>query len=458
MHKSIIGALIVLLVALSGALVFVSTAALRYKKEAETKPKVVEYTANQKSFLTLEDTAGESRSLFENRRNELIAGKQSFIEADLEAMRITLYEEGAVRDVFPIVSKGRDGSWWETPTGRYSVLGKEAQHFSSIGRVWMPWSVQFYGNFFIHGWPHHEDGTPVPPSYSGGCIRLANDDAEKVFAFAGKNMPILVLDADSNPVMKPALEAVRADLSVPALGAAAAIVTDLDTGALLLDKKSDEKMPVASLAKLMTATVASELIYLGRSVAIAPEMLRDAIQSYPLEVGKKYLSFDLLYPLLMESSNGSARALAAMIGEKYFVAQMNKKAETLGMRESVFVDPAGIGEENMSTLRDLAKLGKYILEKRRFIFDISRGKVYDVFGPTPLSSIKNFNEFAAEPALLGVKNGKTDAAKETLLTVWRLKDKRGTERTVMIAVLGSLDRAADAATLRGWLQTDFGLY
>src|SRR5882724_9446532 len=114
-------------------------------------------------------------------KDDFISQKESFIEADLTAMQLSVYENGAVVKQVPILTKGRPGSWWETPAGLYQVQNKETNHFSSFGHVYMPWSMDFQGNFFIHGWPYEPDGTPVSSAYSGGCIRLATDDAEKLY-------------------------------------------------------------------------------------------------------------------------------------------------------------------------------------------------------------------------------------------------------------------------------------
>ncbi|PIP46640.1 MAG: hypothetical protein COX15_00070, partial [Candidatus Colwellbacteria bacterium CG23_combo_of_CG06-09_8_20_14_all_42_19] len=83
------------------------------------------------------------------------------------------YEKGVFVNEFAILSKGKEGSWWETPAGLYKVQSKEKEHFSSFGRVYQPWSMAFQGNFFIHGWPYYPGGRAVESTYSGGCIRLA---------------------------------------------------------------------------------------------------------------------------------------------------------------------------------------------------------------------------------------------------------------------------------------------
>jgi len=390
-------------------------------------------------------------------KNSYIAEKKKFVLVDLRAMTLTLYGENGTSTEFKVLTKGRDGSWWETPSGNYSVVTKETNHFSSVGKVWQPWSIQFYGNFFIHGWPYYPGGSPVPQGYSGGCIRLGTDDAKKVFDFAERGTPVLVLDdKDAAKLTPPPLGFVK-NVSVPDLSGSVALVMDLSRGDALLGKASDEPVPIASLTKLMTAVVASELIYLERLVTITQTMLAAPIQSFHFNVGDRYVAFDLFYPLLMESSNGAAAALASFIGEKNFVDNMNTKAVSLGMRDTVFADPAGMGDQNVSSAKDLIKLVRYILDKRFFIFDITRGKNYLNFGPLRLGNLKNFNEFAEKDNLIGMKNGETAAAGQTILSVWRLKDSENIERNVAVVVLGSDNRVQDTDRILNWLNEAFGL-
>ncbi|MBI3273584.1 MAG: L,D-transpeptidase, partial [Candidatus Colwellbacteria bacterium] len=114
------------------------------------------------------------------------------ILADLGEMTLKRYENGEVRVEYPILSKGKPGSLWETPTGSYQIKTKEENHYSTIGNVWMPWSMQFFGNFFIHGWPYYEGGSPVSPGFSGGCIRLSEKDAQELFNQVTRATPVFV--------------------------------------------------------------------------------------------------------------------------------------------------------------------------------------------------------------------------------------------------------------------------
>lgn len=413
--------------------------------------------AAQPLFSIGDGTRGEWES-FSDERKALVRDQASFVEADLEAMKLTLYEQGIPSSTYPILTKGREGSWWETATGRYTAVSKAANHFSSIGHVWMPWSIQFYGNFFIHGWPYYEDGRPVEKTYTGGCIRLSTDDAERIFRFITRGMPILVFDRVARPASFVQLVPRLPPVAVPALSADAALVADIDTGETVLDKNAEKMLPIASLTKLMTGVVASELIFLDRSIVITPRMVKDSIQSFPLAVGASYRAVDLLYPLLMQSSNGSARALAGFLGEEEFVRQMNAKAAALGMEETLFEDPAGVGDRNSSTLKDLARLVKYIADKRRFLFDLTAGRPMDAFSKSPYSGISNFNEFAGTANLVGMKNGETRAARQVLAGVWEFETPDGKPRRFFAGVLSSENRKTDADTLLTWLQESFVLH
>lgn len=420
-------------------------------------PKTLIYQAgyDQDSFIDGDDNGGEYES-FLDKKKELTENNADFVSVDLEEMEITLYEAGEIEKTYPVLSKGKEGSWWETPTGLYTALSKEVSHFSSIGNVWMPWSIQFYGNFFIHGWPYYPGGDPVAQSYSGGCIRLSDESAEKVFRFMEKGMPVLVYDTEEKPLLYPKILPEDSVIPPPEVSAEAAFIANLDTGEVILNKNADSVMPVASLAKLMTATVASELIYLERGVTITSEMMKDSVQSYPFEAGSHYRAFDLLYPLLTQSSNAAGRAIASIPNESYFIYQMNAKADSLAMDRTEFVDPSGVEGGNVSTLRDISKLSKYILEKRRFIYDISKGKDYSIFGSNVFSGIKSFNEFSDDPRLVGAKNGESSTAGQTYASVWNFNYEGG-GRNLFIGILNSKDRLRDVENILNWLEDNFGL-
>ena len=392
---------------------------------------------------------------FEDEVASYIARKESFIEIDLSQMKVSLYKEGGLLKTLPVLSKGRDGSWWETPTGNYKILSKEQNHFSSIGNVWMPWSMQFYGNFFIHGWPYYENGTPVSSTYSGGCVRLSTADAKEVYQFASKSMALLLRDVeDTGTFAKPV--ASSQEVAPPQVSAKSFLISDLATGETMLEKNSSNVLPVASLAKIMTGVVASELVYLGKPIAVDESMLAATFATFQPVVGERYVAFDLLYPLLMQSSNQAANILAGFTGKDQFVANMNKKAASLSMKDTSFADPSGELSSNTSSAEDLEKLLRYTYFKRKFIFDISKGEQDYRFSGRKLDNLTNFNELIDVNDLVGIKNGETEAAGQTLAGVWEFKSSGG-KIPVGIIVLGSTDRVKDTETLLGWLKQSFNL-
>lgn len=426
--------------------------------EIAKNPKIV-YRVSPATPSFFDPTIDGVRSeelILNKQERDLIAVQADFVKADLDTMKLSLFQGGVLKEQFSILTKGKEGSWWETATGRYEILTKEVKHFSSIGHVWMPWSMQFYGNFFIHGWPSYEDGTPVQKTYSGGCIRLSTEDAAKVYSFTTRKMPVLVFDKKSVPASFSVLSIVK-DEAILEITAEAALIADLDTGEVLLNKDMGKPLPVASLTKLMTGVVVSELVYLERTISIVSWMLGDVIQSYPFKAGDTYSAIDLLYPLLMESSNGAAEALSGFLGEKEFVNQMNGKAKALNMEDTKWADASGVSEENISTLKDLARLAKYILDKRKFLFDITTGKPMDAFSVSALSNITNFNEFASSSGIVGMKNGETKAAKQSILSVWKFKLPDGTERNFLVGLLRSDERTKETNLLLNWLTTSFSL-
>ena len=449
-QKIAIVALSLLVAGLGTALLFVAKDRLDLSQtnDKEVRAFYVRASQGKVGFTDANELIFPDDKKFLDAKQAYIKDAVDFIAVDLRSMKLTLYKAGTPTEELKVLTKGREGSWWETPTGNYHVLEMEQNHFSTIGKVWMPWSIQFYGNFFIHGWPYHEDGSPVSSTFTGGCIRLATEDAKKVYEFAAKGMPILVRDQEP-PVRYASFP--EKEVPPPEVGAHAFLVANLSTGETLLEKRASEPHAIASLTKLMTGVVGSELVYLERSIKVTDSLLAAASVSFNPVAGDRYRAFDLLYPLLMQSSNKAANILAGFSGRAEFVANMNSKARSIEMQDTTFADPSGISAGNISTPKDVLTLLQYIYYKRRFLFDITKGKSYDTFGSTNFGELKNFNEFVSDVRLIGLKNGKTRAAGETIAGVWEFETPEG-KVPVAIITLGSTDRKADAAALLAWTE------
>jgi len=153
---------------------------------------------------------------------------------------------------------------------------------------------------------------------------------------------------------------------VPALYARAAVLADAATGTVLYAKNPEEQIPPASLTKLMTTHVvlresASGNIPLDRTAKLPPESWarnqppRSSVMG--LDSGQIVSLKELLLGLAVPSGNDAAVALALNFSPdiEAFALEMNKEAAMMGMRKTVFTEPSGISENNLTTALDFAR-------------------------------------------------------------------------------------------------------
>gem|GEM_PF-5977090 len=129
-----------------------------------------------------------------NKLGSKILASDKYLEANLTRMTLTLYDKNKPLKTYTILHKGPEDKWFRSPTGYFQVLSKEKNHFSSFFPVYMPYSLRFYEDFYIHGIPYYPNGEKVPPRFTGGCLRLDDKDAEEVYEFASVGTPVIVFD------------------------------------------------------------------------------------------------------------------------------------------------------------------------------------------------------------------------------------------------------------------------
>lgn len=137
-----------------------------------------------------------------------------------------------------------------------------------------------------------------------------------------------------------------------------ALVIDPATDKVLFEKGSDQKVPIASLTKLMTALVFLEQQPdLRRSVEVTRDEIRGGGHTQ-LWNRERVSLYDLLHMSLMNSDNVATRVLARESGldRGEFAARMNEKARDLGLANTRFAEPTGLDNRNVSTAVDVAKL------------------------------------------------------------------------------------------------------
>jgi D-alanyl-D-alanine carboxypeptidase len=368
---------------------------------------------------------------------DTIPATGKFIAADLSNMRLYLYQDGTTTAEYPILSKGRPGTPWATPSGFYAVHTKEPEHLSTIGHVYMPYSMQFYGNYFIHGWPYYPNGTPVSSQFSGGCIRLSTADAAQVFAFASVGTKLFVYDPKKTPPPPPL---VFDTIPAPKIEAHAYLVADIDTGDVYMEKDAQVTRPMASTTKLMTALVANEVISFDKKIAI-PEGILLSPQNATDTTPVTFLVNDLFYPLLMQSNDTVAEALARFIGRRNFVRMMNATADSLAMASTTYTDATGVSPDNISAPDDLFRLTAYLQGKKSFVLDIAQ-KDHVTIKATNGTAYTIRNELAVAAS--------ATTTPDTSISVLSFKVGHDT-RHIAIIMLGAA--APDSKHLADWLSS-----
>jgi D-alanyl-D-alanine carboxypeptidase (penicillin-binding protein 5/6) len=234
--------------------------------------------------------------------------------------------------------------------------------------------------------------------------------------------------------------------------AAAAIVVDGRNGEVMFAKRPDQRRPIASATKLMTALLALERAR-PREVFTAPDY--DALPAESrinLSAGERMTVIDLLEALLLESANDAAATIAENLSgsREAFVAEMNARADELGLENTSYANPIGLDDPaNYSSARDLAALTRLLLERPRFarvvdmpVAELESGAVHRV--------IDNRNGLVAStPWVTGVKTGHTGGAGYVL--VGSARGRGGAQ--VISVVLGEPSEAArdaDSLELLTW--------
>ena len=160
-----------------------------------------------------------------------------------------------------------------------------------------------------------------------------------------------------------------AEDNAPSVSAEAYVLYCVDNGKILNSKNENKKMKPASTTKLMTSLLAlEESASNDKQVKFTEEMIAEGSSMY-LKIGEIVRLSDLATGMMMASGNDAANATAISISgsiEK-FSERMNERARTIGMKNTNFVTPSGLDDENhYSTAYDMALLMAYALENEDF--------------------------------------------------------------------------------------------
>lgn len=239
------------------------------------------------------------------------------------------------------------------------------------------------------------------------------------------------------------------------LKSSVALVMDQETNEVVLAKNSEAVLPIASLTKLMTATVIVEAhLPMDEAITVTSDDVdTEKNSSSRLTVGATLTRGELLHLALMSSENRAAHALGRTYpgGLQAFVATMNAKARALGMNDTRYVDPTGLNSNNQSSARDLASLVKSAYQQP-LIRELSTSPEHAVRLGNRQVQFRNTNSLVRSPAWdIGLqKTGYIVEAGRCLVMQASMVGRKYI--MIFLDSAGKYSRQADAERVRRWLE------
>jgi len=242
---------------------------------------------------------------------------------------------------------------------------------------------------------------------------------------------------------------------VPDVRAAAAIVYNPETNEVLWEENSQSQRSIASITKVMTATVFLESDPNPTDIVTIARGDTFLASTTFLRANDRVTVDDLLHLLLIASDNAAARALARVspYGSDGFVQRMNEKAAELGLESTSYVDPSGLQSENVSSAFDMARLITDASGDER-ISSIMRTPEYTV--RTERGRVLTFhstNHLLGRPDV-EVRAGKTGFISKSgycLATLLRLPDNGPQVAVVVLGARSNAGRFMETRNLFNWL-------
>jgi D-alanyl-D-alanine carboxypeptidase (penicillin-binding protein 5/6) len=244
------------------------------------------------------------------------------------------------------------------------------------------------------------------------------------------------------------LSAQAATAGAPQVTGRAYLVQNGVTGEVLARSHDRERLPIASITKLMTVLVALQHARLDDVVTVSRSAAAVGESSIFLRKGERITVRDLVEAALIQSANDAAVALAEHVGgsQSAFVAMMNAEARKLRLPDTHFANPDGLDAPgHYSSAHDVTRLAR-IAMKNPVVRDVVRRSTATISGGRVLTT---WNDLLGRfPGLLGVKTGHTAAAGWSEVAAARAHGV-----TVYATLLGGdtrEDRNADLAALLAW--------
>ncbi len=245
----------------------------------------------------------------------------------------------------------------------------------------------------------------------------------------------------------------------PTIDAKSWLLLDATSGQILASHEPDMRIEPASLAKLMTAYLASSAI---KEKRLDPnQMVNVSVRAWKVDKSSSKMFIDpatpvkvndLLYGLIIQSGNDAAVALAEAVAgtEDAFASLMNREAERMGMKSTHFVNAHGLPDPgNYSTARDLATLATHVIYDHPEDYKIYSIKEY------MYNNIKQQNRnrlLWLDPTVDGLKTGHTSSAGYCLIATAHRPNGNGERRLISVVIGTPSDqvRTQESMKLLNW--------
>lgn len=225
--------------------------------------------------------------------------------------------------------------------------------------------------------------------------------------------PVPTISLTIPPVNTPAMP--MATPSAPTIAGKAFVLMDAASGKILAAQNADQRMPPASLTKMMTSYIVSEAIRQGRVklddlVSISEKAWRTGGSKMFVKVGDRIPVRDLMQGIIVDSGNDACVAMAEHVAgsEEAFASLMNQAAKVLGMTGTHFTDSTGLpNPDHYTTPRDMAVLARALVMNFPEDYKWYSQKWFTYNG------IKQPNRnrlLWRDPAVDGIKTGHTEEA------------------------------------------------
>jgi D-alanyl-D-alanine carboxypeptidase len=206
-------------------------------------------------------------------------------------------------------------------------------------------------------------------------------------------------------------------------------IFDPETGILIEGNNTRTVVPVASLTKLITAVAVMQSDEKNEQFEIVASDVNTEGRAGKLVIGTKTSPYELLFPLLLESSNDAGVAIGRSLGDD-FEKSRDKIIDSLSLTQTHIEEPTGLSDKNVSTVRDLSVFFSYLKNSYPHIVDITSLNTYLV-GHTGYG---NSNPIHTIPGFTGGKQGYTDEAGRTFVGTFL---RSNTTKEIGVVVLGS---------------------